>query len=168
MGWVVSVTPWPRFTPRRTPVPIVQEAGWAPEARGKLIFLCRGSNLGRLVCSQTLYWLIYPSPIIWKGVTNYFLFLPFVFFSLTFLIYSITIKSSRATCRVKMELLIDWLIMMGWGRPLCLHHRGSREWFPDDGGRDGLWNVGLQFTRLATRGDFIAFSRGKSSSNSET
>jgi hypothetical protein len=32
MGWVVSVTPRPRFPPgKRTPVPIGQEAGWAPE-----------------------------------------------------------------------------------------------------------------------------------------
>jgi hypothetical protein len=30
-GWVVSVRPRPRFTPGEiTPVPIVQEAGWAP------------------------------------------------------------------------------------------------------------------------------------------
>jgi hypothetical protein len=30
-GWVVSITPRPRFTPvKGTPVPIVQEAGWAP------------------------------------------------------------------------------------------------------------------------------------------
>ena len=28
--WGVSVTPWPLFTPRKDPVPIVQEAGWAP------------------------------------------------------------------------------------------------------------------------------------------
>jgi hypothetical protein len=27
---VVSVTPQPHFTPRKDPVPIVQEAGWAP------------------------------------------------------------------------------------------------------------------------------------------
>ena len=26
----VSVTPWPPFTPGKNPVPIVQEAGWAP------------------------------------------------------------------------------------------------------------------------------------------
>jgi hypothetical protein len=31
-GWVVSVTPRPRFTPGKgPPVPIVQEAGWVPE-----------------------------------------------------------------------------------------------------------------------------------------
>jgi len=29
-GWVVSSTPWPHFTPGKEPVPIVQEAGWAP------------------------------------------------------------------------------------------------------------------------------------------
>jgi len=28
--WGVSVTPRPLFTPRKDPVPIVQEAGWAP------------------------------------------------------------------------------------------------------------------------------------------
>jgi hypothetical protein len=31
-GWLLSVTPQLRFTPRKgPPVPIVQEAGWAPE-----------------------------------------------------------------------------------------------------------------------------------------
>jgi hypothetical protein len=29
-GWVVSVTPRPLFTPGKDPVPIIQEAGWAP------------------------------------------------------------------------------------------------------------------------------------------
>jgi len=29
-GWVVSSTPWPHFTPGEDPVPILQEAGWAP------------------------------------------------------------------------------------------------------------------------------------------
>jgi len=28
--WGVSVTPWPLSTPRKDPVPTVQEAGWAP------------------------------------------------------------------------------------------------------------------------------------------
>ena len=27
---ILSVTPWPLFTPGKDPVPIVQEAGWAP------------------------------------------------------------------------------------------------------------------------------------------
>ena len=29
-GWEVSITPWPLFNPGKEPVPIVQEAGWAP------------------------------------------------------------------------------------------------------------------------------------------
>jgi hypothetical protein len=42
------------------PVPLVQEAGWASEqvwtqARGKILSVCQGSNLGCPVCSQTLY-----------------------------------------------------------------------------------------------------------------
>jgi hypothetical protein len=57
MGWVVSVRPRPRFTPReRTPpLPIGQEAGWAPEPvwtqrlEEKSSCLCRRSNLDRPV-----------------------------------------------------------------------------------------------------------------------
>jgi hypothetical protein len=29
-GWVINVTPRPYFTPGKDPLPIVQEAGWAP------------------------------------------------------------------------------------------------------------------------------------------
>jgi hypothetical protein len=45
------------------PLPILQEAGWASEPvwtqrlEEKSSFLCQGSNLNRLVHSQTLYWL---------------------------------------------------------------------------------------------------------------
>ena len=35
-GWGVSVTPRPLFTPRKDPVPIVQEAGWAPGPVGRM------------------------------------------------------------------------------------------------------------------------------------
>jgi hypothetical protein len=56
MGWVVSVTLRPRFSPgERTPVPIVQEAGWTLEPvwiqklEEKSFRLCRGSNLDRSV-----------------------------------------------------------------------------------------------------------------------
>jgi hypothetical protein len=61
LGWVVSVTTRPRFAPGKEPaVPIVQEAGWAWELIStqrleKNRFLCRGSNPGCPVCSQTLY-----------------------------------------------------------------------------------------------------------------
>jgi hypothetical protein len=37
------------------------KAGLDTEARVKILCLCRGSNSGRPVCSQTLYWLSCPS-----------------------------------------------------------------------------------------------------------
>jgi hypothetical protein len=58
---VVSFTLWPRFTPgERTPVPIVQDAGWAPELvwtqrlEEKSFCLCRGSNLDRQVVQSVV------------------------------------------------------------------------------------------------------------------
>jgi hypothetical protein len=69
MGWVVSVTPRPCFTPRdRTPTThcigrwVGLRAGLDTEAREEI--LCRGSNLGRPVCSQTLYWLELPQVLL--------------------------------------------------------------------------------------------------------
>jgi hypothetical protein len=60
-GWVVSITPRPRFTPgERTPGAhcaggwVGLRAGLDAETRGKS--LCRGSNPGRSVRSQTVYW----------------------------------------------------------------------------------------------------------------
>jgi hypothetical protein len=54
--WVLSVMPWPRFTPGKGPlVPTVQEAGWAPEPvwthklQGKISCLCQGLNLNHQV-----------------------------------------------------------------------------------------------------------------------
>jgi hypothetical protein len=55
-GWVVSVTPRPRFTPgERTPGThctgdwVGPRAGLDTEATGKMLCLCRGSNLNRPV-----------------------------------------------------------------------------------------------------------------------
>jgi hypothetical protein len=68
MGWVVSVTPLPRFTPgERTPGThwtggwVGPRAGLDTEARGHILFLCRKWKPGRPLCSQTLYRLSYPS-----------------------------------------------------------------------------------------------------------
>jgi hypothetical protein len=66
--WVVSIMPWPHFTPGRKdpPVPTGQEAGWASragqdtEATEKILSLCWGSNHGSPVWNLTLYWLSYP------------------------------------------------------------------------------------------------------------
>jgi hypothetical protein len=65
-GWVVSITPRPRFTPgKRAPGThctggwLVPRAGLDAEARGKILCLCWGLNPGRPVRSQTLYCLSY-------------------------------------------------------------------------------------------------------------
>jgi hypothetical protein len=62
--WGDSVTPRPLFTAGKDPVPIVQEAGWAPEP-----IWTGADNLAptgilstdRPVRSQSLYWMNYPA-----------------------------------------------------------------------------------------------------------
>ena len=55
--WVVSNTPWPHFTPGKEPVPILQEAGWAPgpDWTGEKSRPHRDSIPDRPACSQSLY-----------------------------------------------------------------------------------------------------------------
>jgi hypothetical protein len=65
MGWVVSVTHKPRWIGGWVGL----RAGLDTEAGGKIHCLCRESNPVHPVCSQTLYWLSYPSTL---GITiNY-------------------------------------------------------------------------------------------------
>ena len=62
-GWGVSVTPRPLFTPGKDPVPIVQEAGWAPEPvwTGAENLASTGiRSPDRPARSQSLYRLSYP------------------------------------------------------------------------------------------------------------
>ena len=62
--WGVSVTPRPLFIPGTDPVPIVQEAGWAPgpvwTGAEHLVPTGIGSP-DRPACSQSLYRLRYPA-----------------------------------------------------------------------------------------------------------
>ena len=63
-GWGVSVTPWPLFTPGKEPVPIVQDAGWAPGPvwTGAEILAPTGTRSpDRPTRSQSLYRLRYPA-----------------------------------------------------------------------------------------------------------
>jgi len=63
-GWRVSVTPRPLFTPRKDPVPIVQEAGWAPGPvwTGAENLAATGiQSPDRPARSQSLYRLSYPA-----------------------------------------------------------------------------------------------------------
>ena len=62
-GWVVSSTPRPHFTPGKDPVPILQEAGWAPEpvCTGGKSRPNRDSIPDRPARIQSLYRLSYPA-----------------------------------------------------------------------------------------------------------
>ena len=65
-GWGVSVTPWPLFTPGKDPVPIVQEAGWAPGpvwTGAENLAPTRIRSLDRPACSQSLNRLCYPARV---------------------------------------------------------------------------------------------------------
>jgi hypothetical protein len=64
-GWVVSSTPRPHFTPGKDPVPILQEAGWAPGPVWTGVKFCphRDSIPDRPVRSQSLFRLSYPAHI---------------------------------------------------------------------------------------------------------
>ena len=60
-GWVVSSTPRPHFTPGKEPVPILQEAGWAPGPvwTGGKSRPHRDSIPDLSARSRSLYWLSY-------------------------------------------------------------------------------------------------------------
>jgi len=62
-GWMFISTPRPHFTPGKNPVPIVQEAGWAPGPvwMGGKSRPHRDSIPDRPACSQSLYRLSYPA-----------------------------------------------------------------------------------------------------------
>jgi len=68
-GWVVSSTRQPHFTPGKEPVPIVQEAGWAPGPvwTGGKSCPHRDSIPDRPARSQSLYRLSYPAHIFGIG-----------------------------------------------------------------------------------------------------
>ena len=74
-GWVVNATPWPRYPRERDQVPIVQEAGWAPEPAmaGVENFAPTGiRSPDRPTRSESLYRLRYPGPsqrTLWEGTT---------------------------------------------------------------------------------------------------
>ena len=65
-GWVVSSTPRPHFTPGKDPVPILQEAGWAPGPvwTGGKSRPHRDSIPDSPARSQSLYRLSYPAYIL--------------------------------------------------------------------------------------------------------
>jgi len=84
-GWGVSVTPWPLFTPGKDPVPIVQEAGWAPGSvwtGAENLAPTRIRSPDRPARSQSLYQLSYPAQFSnYNGNIYWHLCFPFFHFS---------------------------------------------------------------------------------------
>ena len=72
-GWVVSSTPRPHFTPGKDPVPILQEAGWAPGPvwTGGKSRPHRDSIPDHPSRCQSLYWLSYLTHIMVRTETNF-------------------------------------------------------------------------------------------------
>jgi hypothetical protein len=71
MGWVVSATPRPLSTPGKDPVPIVQEAGWAPGPVWSGAENLASTGIRAPDCpprSQSLYRLSYPSHLMHKWI----------------------------------------------------------------------------------------------------
>jgi len=103
-GWGVSIMPRPLFTPGKDPVPIVQEAGWAPEPvwTGAENLASIGIRFpDRAARSQLLYRLRYP------GHTTYiycvFVGLDNTYISIIFHIYRRHSYMFRCTCIIFRE-----------------------------------------------------------------
>jgi hypothetical protein len=101
-GWVVSVTPRPRFTPgERIPGThwigdwVGPRAGLDAEARRKIFCPCRGSNPDRPAHIQTLYCLSYRGSLV----------LMVLFVKTEFTAGNLTIHISHSSCRA-CDLLI--------------------------------------------------------------
>ena len=75
-GWVVSSTPRPHFTPGKDPVPILQEAGWAPGPvwTGGKSRPHRDSIPDRPARSQSLYRLSYRAQVYCEEGTKFFIY----------------------------------------------------------------------------------------------
>ena len=72
-GWGVSVTPRPLFTPKKDPVPIVQEAGWDPGPvwTGAESLVPTGiRSPDSPARNQSLYRLRYPAQLSWPCVCH--------------------------------------------------------------------------------------------------
>jgi hypothetical protein len=73
-GWGVRVTPRPLFTPGKDPVPVVQEAVWAPGpvwTGAKNLAPTRVRSPDRTALSQSLYRLRYPAHNPYKAVSYF-------------------------------------------------------------------------------------------------
>jgi hypothetical protein len=111
---MVSVTPRPRFAPGKgSPVPIVQETGWAPEPvwtqrLEEISFASSGyrTSIARLSSpSQKLYCLSYPAPVKVSNELKYMkgyglLTSPLSYSRIEDVVYAFACKSQRVVIKV--------------------------------------------------------------------
>ena len=97
-GWVISSTPRPHFTPGKDPVPILQEAGWAPGPvwTGGKSRPHRDLIPDRPARSQSLYRLSYPAHTLSRYRRNSCVFYC-ISCLLTVLIFDSTVMLIRGT-----------------------------------------------------------------------
>ena len=136
-GWVVSVTPRPLSTPGKVPVPIVQEAGWAPGPvwTGAENLVPTGiRSPDRPARSQSLYRLSYPAhagaitndSVNWRAVKKA-CNVRRIISVLICIVSKVTVEPHSAECNVRVPRLVFvtvlcWLFMkynLQVRRPRC-------------------------------------------------
>ena len=123
---MVSSTPRPYFTPWKDPIPIVQEAGWAP---GPVWTGGKSGPTGiqspdRPVRSQSLYRLTYPI-IVFKGVYRTGTLRLTTLFQVSRL-SSITL--GRMVMNDEVEVLWDGTVEAGFQEELLASYTVERKW----------------------------------------
>jgi hypothetical protein len=129
------------------PVPIGQEAGWAPEPvwtqdRGKIHCSCRGSNPDRPVVQSTIL----------PELTRLLIYLAYykLLWDFRFSRRRVTAVWDRTPCN---QVEVDQRFRSAY----CLHHQG--DYSPDeDGGSTHIWKVGTlrgDYTGLCPRSSHL-------------
>jgi hypothetical protein len=127
-GWGVSVTPRPYFTPGKDPVPIVQEAGWAPGpvwTRAENLASTGNRSPDCPARSQSLYRLGYPAhwPQMCLILGNYLITVSFTLprsFQTQVTLYQSTRRNMRRACIFSKKVVrIPILAYLAWPFKWC-------------------------------------------------
>ena len=126
--WGVSVTPRLLFTPGKDPVPIVQEAGWAPGPAGAENLPPTGiRSLDRPARSQSLYRLSYLAHKgLWGEKIKFHLFLSLVLDGAECTALCRSCIVPRRESSVHGECEVEWAAELVW---TLLSRKQSNPWF---------------------------------------
>jgi len=103
-GWVVSSTPRPHFTPEKDPVPIIQEAGWAPGPvwTGGKSRPYRDSIPDHPARSQSPYRLSYPAHMLLSNIYIYVYVCIYIYTNIIFI--SLLVQNKAQICGRRLQL----------------------------------------------------------------